>query len=144
MSANTIEAGSPSAGANGVAPKDGTLTPAAKEALLARARDIIAGRVKPPRMEAPPGRLEAFHKEFAGYDPPPTEEAIRFFTEQWHLDYTYRGKSVVCCRTSEGDLAVLGVGEEEIVAILLGLDDEEQSKVVVMDTQFEVAIPVNS
>ncbi len=127
--------GTPTIAGNGAATSEQGLSAEAKAALLARARDVISGRVVPPKMEAPPGRLEAFHKEFAGYDPPPTQEAIRFLTERWHLDYTYAGVSVVCCRTGNGDLAVVGVGEDEIVALLRGLDDEDRSKVVVMDTE---------
>lgn len=120
---------------NGVVVKDGGLTPEAREALLARARDVIHGRVRPPTLEPPAATLAAFHREFAGYNPPPTAEAIRDFSERWALDATYRGESVVAFRIKDGDLAVLGVGDAEISAILRGLEHDDRSDVVVMDTE---------
>ena len=73
-------------------------------------------------------------REFVGYEPPPTAQAIRDITDRWALVATYQGEPIATYRTADGDIAVLGVGEDEIRALLRGLDHHERSNVVVEDT----------
>ena len=110
------------------------LTPEAKAALVARAKDVIAGRIPPPPIIAPLAVEEFMQREYANYDPPPTAAALRDIREDLSLQAIYAGVPVACFTMPGGFLAVLGVGEQEIWAILKGLSDQEQSKVVVMPT----------
>jgi len=101
-------------------------------ALLARARDIIAGRLRPDPLPDWPGADARLHADFGDKVPPPTAEAIRRIKEEWSLDFNCRGHGVVSYRMDNGNLAILGVGDEEILLILRGLSDQELSNVVVI------------
>ncbi len=102
--------------------------------LLARARDIIAGRIVPPPMED--AAFDAFMaNEFTGYDPPPTAEAIRYLRERQSLPKIYRGEPVLCFTTAAGDMAVVAVGERDIYFLLRELPDHERCRVIVRDTE---------
>jgi hypothetical protein len=96
--------------------------------LLARARGIIAGSIVPPPMEDP--EFDAIMaEEFAGYDPPPTAEAIRYLRENQCLPKIYGGEPVLCFT-----MAVVAVGERDIYFLLRELPDHERCRVVVRDT----------
>jgi hypothetical protein len=113
---------------------EGPLTPEKKDALITRAKDIIAGRIHPEPLPVPQYILDFFEREFAGYDPPPTPEAIRFQTDRLSLEAHYKGQPVAVFKTVDGVQAVLAVGEPEIGALFEGLSDEEESKVIITDT----------
>jgi hypothetical protein len=139
MSHNSVEvvngkiASSPNVG-NSHAVSENDLTPESIDRLVARAKDIIAGRVRPPALVVPPEIEELLRREFAGFNPPPTPEAIRYITDRLSLEAHYKGQPVACFTTTEGIQAVLAVGEREIWPLLEGLSDEEEAKVVITDT----------
>ena len=105
-------------------------------ALLARARDILAGRIVPPPIKPPPGLLESLDREFGWRVPPPTPEAIRFLCDEAGLDYKYRGEIVAVCKSADGGQAVLAVGEHELRTLLDGLTDDERSRVCTVVTEY--------
>lgn len=102
--------------------------------LLARARDIIAGRIVPPPMEDPAFDA-SMAKEFAGYEPPPTANAIRFLRERQCLERLYRGQPVLIFETASGDNVVIATGERDILFLLRSLPAGERCRVVVEDTE---------
>ncbi len=114
--------------------EEGFLTPEKKAALISRAKDIIAGRVHPEPLPVPQYILDFFEREFAGYDPPPTAEAIRYQTDRLSLEDHYKGEPVAVFTTEDGVQAVLAAGELEIWALLDGISDEERVKVIITDT----------
>jgi hypothetical protein len=115
-------------------PKEGDLTPEMKDALIARAKEIIAGRIRPSAMVVPPEVEKFLQREIAGFDPPPTPKAIRHITEQLCLQAIYRGEPVACFTTADGMLTVLASGENEIWTLLQELSEDERVKVVITDT----------
>jgi hypothetical protein len=125
--------------ANGSPPTaESPLSPEKKDALIARAKDVIAGRIPPQALIVPP-EVELFMKrefaeEFAWREPPPTPKAVRHITEQLSLQAHYKGKAVACFTNPDGSLAVLAAGEKEIWALLEDLTEEERVKVLIMDT----------
>ena len=110
------------------------LSPERSAALLARAKDIIAGRIHPDPLSDWPGADARLQADFGDKIPPPTAEAVRAIKEDWSLEYNYRGKPVICYRMDNGVLAVLGEGDEEILSILTGLSDNERHDTIVLDT----------
>ncbi len=124
----------PSTPEDGPVGRGAELSVTAREALAARARDIMAGRVPPPPLPIPDWVIPRLEKEFAGYDPPPTPEAIRFITDRVSLEQRYKGEPVAVFRMPDGFQAVLACGEVEILALLYELTHEEGAQVVVTDT----------
>jgi hypothetical protein len=126
-----IANGSPSA-------EETSLSPGKKAALISRAKDVIAGRIPPPALIVPPEverfMQREFAEEFGWREPPPTPEAIRHIREQLSLQAHYKGKAVACFTNPDGSLAVLAEGQPEIGALFEGLSEEEEVKVVIMDT----------
>jgi hypothetical protein len=110
------------------------LTPEAKEALVARARAILAGRMPAPPLPVPEWIGPYLAQQFAGYEPPPTAEAINYLTEQMALPEVFRGDPVVVHRTDAGVLTVLARGDAEVLALLHALEDEERARVLMTDT----------
>ena len=102
--------------------------------LLARARAIIAGRIVPPPMEDAAFDA-AMAKEFAGYEPPPTEEGLRPSRERGCLEKIYKGQPVLTFKTAPGHTAVIASGEHDIFFLLRSLPDSERARVVVEDTE---------
>jgi len=109
------------------------LSAEARDAMIRRAKDILAGRTTPPELEPPQFVLDWFQKEFAGYNPPPTPEAMRDLIEHATLQAHFRGVPIAACRV-DGKIAVLAVGNEEIRALLTVLVDPEAPRVVILDT----------
>jgi hypothetical protein len=109
------------------------LTPEARDALVARARAILAGCMPAPPLPVPEWIGPYLAQQFAGYEPPPTAEAVRYQTEQLALQDAYRGDPVALYRTDDGVLTVLARGEGEVRALFQGLTDEEDAKVL-LDT----------
>lgn len=107
----------------------------AKDALILRAKDAIAGRTRPPALATPPEVDEFLRKEFGGVEPPPTREALRRIADRLSLESLYGGRPVACFTMADGGLAVLACGGREIEALLRGLSDEEAAKVVILDTE---------
>ena len=113
-------------------PTRGSLSPERSAALLARARDIIAGRLRPDPLPDWPGADARLQADFGDKIPPPTVEAVRAIKEDWSLEYNYPGQGIVTYRMDNGILAVLGAGDEEILLLLRGLSIQERSNVVVL------------
>lgn len=110
------------------------LTPEQKDALIARAKDIIAGRVRPSALVIPPEIERLLQRDFEGFDPPPAPEAIRNISERLSLEAHYQGQPVVCFTTTDGVLTVLAVGEREIRELYQELSHDEKAKVIITDT----------
>jgi len=110
------------------------LSPERSAALLARAKDILAGRLRPDPLPGPLWADERLQRDFGDKSPPPTPEAIRRIKEDWALQSQYRGDAVACFTMADGNLAVLAVGLSEIRELLSGLSDNEDSRVVILDT----------
>ena len=111
------------------------LSPEGKGALIVRAKDVIAGRIRPPAMVVPPEVDEFLQKEFGGVEPPPTPEAIRRIADHLSLLMYYRGLPVACFTMADGEMVVLASGDREVEALLRGLSEEEAAKVVIADTE---------
>ena len=118
----------------GPASKEGEISAESRAALLARAKDIIAGRLRPDPLPDPPGADEYLQREFGDKVPPPTPEAVRRIKEEWALQLKYNGEGIVYFRSEDGSMAVLGSGDDEILALLRGLSDTDRRKVIVRDT----------
>lgn len=131
----TGKAGTPPAAASARDGRENDLTPEIRDRIPARAREIMAGRVRPAALPVPPGLARFLQREFGSVDSPPTPEAIRRLTGRLSLEAHYGGHPVACFTTTEGTLAVLAAGEQEIAALLEGLTGEEAASVVVMDSE---------
>lgn len=115
---------------NGTSPVE--LSTEARDALVARARDIIAGRMPPPELGSTPEIDAHMQREYGHLEPPPTTEALRFLKNQLLLDAHHSGQVVACLLLDNDELAVLAVGQHEVQALLQSLSDEQGSKVVVV------------
>ena len=116
-------------------PARSSLSPERNATLLARAKDITAGRLRPDPLPDWPGADAQLQRDFGDKVPPPTAEAVRDIKENWSLDYNFRGQGIVSYRMDNGILAILGVGDDEILLILRGLSDSERQNVVVLSTE---------
>ena len=120
--------------ANTESAKEEALAPERKDALVNRAKDIIAGRTPPPELIAPPEVRQFLNREFGEAERKPTADALRRATEWLSLEAHYAGRPVACFTTRAGGLAVMASGEIEVEAVLRGLSDDERAKVVVIDS----------
>jgi len=121
------------ASTNGVAVEH-AFTVDAQQALVARAKDIIAGRIPPDPIPVPSIVVEFLDEEFRRFHPQPTAEARRFLTEDLSLQAIYKGTPIASIRMSDRSLAVLAVGEDEIRTLLTHLNNDENADVVIRDT----------
>jgi len=103
-------------------------------ALLARAKDIIAGRLIPDPLPESPGIREFLHREFGDKVPPPTHEAIRQIIEHDSIQRLARGRLIAYSTIADGRKVVLAMGEDEIFYLLAELSDDEDARVIVSDT----------
>lgn len=107
-----------------------------KAALVAYAKDVIAGRVVPPPMVLDARRtalLDAALAEAAGPYPPATPEAVRWATDWECLYAQYPNEVFLYFNTAGGYMTVLAAGEEDVLAVLAGLTPEEDCQAI-MDT----------
>jgi hypothetical protein len=109
------------------------LAPATEDALLRRARDVIAGRVQPPPL-VPSPEVEQFLRRSLADCATPTPAALRYLTDWLCLESQFGGEPVACFTTPAGFMVVLACGEREIKALHRGLPVEERVKVVITDT----------
>ena len=80
----------------------------------------------------PEPRIDSFlESAFKDERDPPLPEAMQEIKDWLYLQARYGGRPVACCKTSEGALAVLAVGDAEVDALLEGLTREERARVVV-------------
>jgi hypothetical protein len=107
------------------------LPPERRDQIVARAKEIIAGR-RPadPMVEA--AGVETFLRHEADRFPAPLDPAARRrIADALNLQAHYGGLPVACFTTAEGVLAVLAAGESEVDALFQGLGAEEAARVVV-------------
>jgi hypothetical protein len=104
------------------------------DALIRRARDIIAGRVQPAPMVAAPELLQVLLREFAHEKEQPTPAALQRINDWLCLETQFGGEPVAYFITPAGYMVVLACGESEIKALLRGLPVDERVNVVVTDT----------
>lgn len=97
--------------------------------LVARARDIIAGRVVPPALVPPPEVVAFLERESA--TAPASPAALRHLTSQLTLQTRYAGRAIACFVPPGGEPVVLAVGDTEIEELLRALTEEEGARVVV-------------
>jgi hypothetical protein len=113
---------------------DVELTPQAIEALVARAKDVIAKRT-PGRALVIPKEVEDFSaRQIESFPFVPDPNVMQHMKEQASLQSIYQGELVAVIRDMNDALAVLADGRREVFAILDGLSGEERSKVLVTDT----------
>src|SRR5262249_60387124 len=112
-------------------PDENKSPPENMEIKIKRAKEIIAGQVRPPRMPTPPTVTAFLERAVNGRQPPAEPEAVQKITDWLNLQAHYGGGPVACFTTAEGFLAVLAAGPEEVEALLKGLSDEEGARVVV-------------
>ena len=129
-----VAIGSPPNVCAGSASKEDELPPERKAALLARAQDIIAGRLIPEPLPESPAIREFLHREFGDKVPPPTPEAIRQIIEHDSIQRLGRGRLIAYCTIADGRKVVLAMGEDEIFYLLDELSDDEDARVIVSDT----------
>jgi hypothetical protein len=110
------------------------LTPQAIEALVARARDVIAQKSPGPALVIPKHVEEFSAQQIASFPFVPDPKVMQHMKEQASLQANYQGELVAVIRDKNDDLAVLAVGSREVFAMLDGLSDEERSKILVTDT----------
>jgi hypothetical protein len=106
-----------------------TQEPPATGALVARARDIIAGRVVPPALVPPPEVVAFLESERASA--PASPAALRHLTSQLTLQVRYAGRAIACFVPPGGEPVVLAVGDTEIEELLRALTEAEGARVVV-------------
>jgi hypothetical protein len=107
--------------------------PEGAEDRLKEAKAILAGQCKARAMVTLP-RIDSFLESgFNDQQVPPLPEAVRQIKDWLNLQGHYGGRPVACCKTADGVLAVLAVGDEQIESILKGLTSEERARVVVED-----------
>jgi len=122
------------ASTNGVA-LEHAFTVDAQQALVARAKDIIAGRIPPDPIPVPSIVVEFLDEEFRRFHPQPTAEARRFLTEDLSLQAIYKGTPIACQMLPGDKYTVLAVGNREIEVLLRGLSSSESTKVIVLDME---------
>jgi hypothetical protein len=114
--------------------RDDELSPETAAGLIARAKDVLAGRVQPAVLVVPPQVEQFLQRELGEGKRRPTAEALRRITDRLCLEAHYGGRPVACTTTQAGTLAVLASGERQVEAVLRGLSEEEKPKVVIIDT----------
>ena len=131
-----IVAASPHANGSYSSCEEPELTQEGKTALVTRAKDVIAGRTPPPPFLVPVEVEEFVQKEITRFPAMPTPEAIRHIREQLSLQAVYKGIPVASYTMPDGSLSVLGAGEQEIRTLLEGLSEDEEVKILIMDTMY--------
>ena len=119
------------------APRDNGVaahTPERHAALIARAKDILAGRIQPEPLAIPQAITDHLQREFGDKVPPPTPAALKYITDRLSLEAHYQGQPVVCHTTPDGTQVVLACGEDEIRALYAVLTPEEGARVMISDT----------
>ena len=110
------------------------LTPEAVEALVARAKDVIAWRIPGPTLVIPKEVEDFSARQIASFPFVPDPKVMRHMKEQASLEAICQGELVAVIRDMNEDLAVLAVGSRAVFAMLDGLSDDELSKVLVTNT----------
>jgi hypothetical protein len=107
------------------------VTSECKASIIQRAKEILAGRFRPPAINASP-EIDAFLiRELQGKEPQPDPAAVQRIIDRVCLETQYGGQLVAWCAMTDGRLAVLATGSQEVEALLLGLSDDELANVVV-------------
>ena len=93
-------------------------TPAAPDAppvspLVARALDILHGRLVPPPLPVPDFVEPELHRLLGDKVPPPTERALAAIREDWTLQHLHGGDVIVTTRVN-GYVVVLAAGEDQV------------------------------
>jgi hypothetical protein len=105
------------------------------DAMIARAKEIIAGRLQPPPFVAPKLLLDHFEREFRDKNPPPMREALDAIIDRHCIDTIYSGKLVAYTTMKSGRLTVLATGLDDIEKLFKALVGKERLEVVVTDTE---------
>ena len=100
---------------------DELATPAAPVApvspLVARALDILHGRLVPPPLPVPDFVEPDLRRLLGDKVPPPTERALAQIREDWTLQHLHGGDVVAVTRVN-GYVVVLGAGEADVWDLL--------------------------
>jgi hypothetical protein len=100
--------------------------------LIARAKAILAGTLVPEPLPTHPEVAEFLERELGDRDPPVVPEVLTQIAYEMTLGKLYGGLPVVCVLQKGGQVGTaLGVGEEELVALLRSFTREEGSKIIV-------------
>ncbi len=132
--APVLEAAGPATSLNGSSPSANGEASPSMEAKIAWAKDVIAGRVPRPTLPQHPEVDAWVRREFAKFNPPPSESAFRDISQRLTLQAEYNGVPVACLYTKDGTYPVLAVGTQEIFALFDALAAHERSRVIITDT----------
>jgi len=107
-------------------------TPAAPDAppvspLVARALDILHGRLVPPPLPVPASVEPELHRLLGDKVPPPTDRALAAIREDWTLQHLHGGDVVVTTRVN-GYVVILAAGEDQVRELLRGMPYPEKSQ----------------
>ncbi len=114
-------------------PTDELATPAAPlppvSPLVARALDILHGRLVPPPLPVPDFVEPELHRLLGDKVPPPTERALAQIREDWTLQHLHGGDVIVTTRIN-GYLVVLAAGEDQLRELMSGLPENVAHRVL--------------
>ncbi|HEX3316262.1 MAG TPA: hypothetical protein VHR72_15295 [Gemmataceae bacterium] len=110
------------------------LTPEMREALVVRAKDVIAHRMPGPTVAIPQSVQDFFAQQIKTFPAEPDPKVMKEMAEEASLQEICQGELVAVIRDMNDDLTVLAVGTREVDVVLDSLTDHERSKILVRGT----------
>ena len=95
--------------------------------LVARALDILRGKLVPPPLPVPDFVEPEIQRLLGDKVPPPTERALREIREEWSLQHLHGGDVIVTTRVN-GYVVILAAGEDEVREVMQELPYPEKSR----------------
>ncbi|MBX9582506.1 MAG: hypothetical protein K2X87_19550 [Gemmataceae bacterium] len=100
--------------------------PATDAARIARAKDLIAGRITADPMPTPPAVRDYLARIMAGKEDFFTPEAVRWAVNEHNLQFYFGGRVVACYTTPDGDYIPLAA-DDDITPLFAALTPAEMS-----------------
>ena len=97
--------------------------------LVARALDILHGRLVPPPLPVPDFVEPELHRLLGDKVPPPTERALAAIREDWTLQHLHGGDVIVTTRVN-GYVVILAAGEDQLRELMSGLPENVAHRVL--------------
>lgn len=91
--------------------------------LVARALDILHGRLVPPPLPVPDFVEPELKRLLGDKVPPPTERALQQIREDWTLQHLHGGDVIITTRVN-GYVVILAAGEDEVRELAAEIPDE--------------------
>ncbi len=98
--------------------------------MIARAKAILAGRLKPEPMVTPPEVAAFIESEKARFAEPLDPDVIQHMTDALNLQHYYPDRTIARYTTPEGVLVVLADGMENYLTLIGALSYEERRRVL--------------